>query len=218
MTVATSRGTGSPVDEAITPPKVLRQRRMRPGLLGLAVLLVALGGLGSAFAVASVRATGSYLAVAQPVPVGAELTADDVMVVEVAGGQGLAPVPARRLQEVLGMRAAVALTPRTLLTMGQLTDKPMLSPGQQQISLGLEASKIPARRLHPGDPVLLISTPGRNAPAATASTRFKATVIESAGGENNRTVVYLALSARDVPAVVALAAENRIALVLDAAA
>ncbi|NHW87563.1 flagellar biosynthesis protein FlgA, partial [Escherichia coli] len=57
MSVATRNGA-SPVDAPVTPPRVVRQRRVRPGLLGLAVLLIALGGLGSAFAVTSVRATG----------------------------------------------------------------------------------------------------------------------------------------------------------------
>lgn len=105
MTVAPTRAQSGPVDAPVAPPRVVRQRRVRPGLLGLAVLLVALGGLGSAFAVTSVRATGSYLAVARPVQVGAILTADDVTRVEVAGGQGLAPVAASRLGEVIGKRA-----------------------------------------------------------------------------------------------------------------
>lgn len=60
MSLATRNATG-PVDAPVSPPKVVRQRRVRPGLLGLAVLLIALGGLGAAFAVTSVRATGSYL-------------------------------------------------------------------------------------------------------------------------------------------------------------
>ena len=218
MTVATTRGAGSPVDAPVAPPKVLRQRRMRPGLLGLAVLLVALGGLGSAFAVTSVRATGSYLAVARQVPVGNEITADDLVTVEVAGGQGLSPVPARRLNEMIGKRAAVTLAPGTLLTESQLTDKPLLGPGQQQISLDLEIGQVPARELHPGDKVLLVSTPDRNDTGTAPSTRFEATVIDTSSTENDRTVVYLALANRDVAAVVVLAAAARIALVLATAA
>ncbi|BCJ59195.1 hypothetical protein Jiend_26170 [Micromonospora endophytica] len=109
MSVATRDDT-PPVDAPIAPPRVVRQRRMRPGLLGLAVLLIALGGLGSAFAVTSVRATGSYLAVARTVEVGGVLSADDLVSVQVAGGQGLEPVPSGQLADVIGMRAAVSLT------------------------------------------------------------------------------------------------------------
>lgn len=218
MTLApTHQPSGGPLDAPVAPPKVVRQRRTRPGLLGLAVLLVVLGGLGSAFAVTSVRATGSYLAVAREVPVGRELTADDVISVQVAGGQGLSPVPASKLDEVIGKRATVALVPGTLLTMAQLTDSPMLGPGQQQVAIGLKASEVPAKELHPGDKVLLFSTPERGTKTAAPSTRFQATVIDTARPDKANTVLYLALASRDVPAVVNLAAADRIAVVLDTA-
>ncbi|TDB81537.1 SAF domain-containing protein [Micromonospora sp. KC721] len=209
---------GVPVDAPIAPPKVVRQRRTRPGLLGLAVLLIALGGLGAAFAVTSVRATGSYLAVARPVEVGRTLSADDLVSVQVSGGAGLSPVPAKRLDEVVGKRAAVGLVPGTLLTMDQLTDAPLLGPGQQQIALGLDPSRVPARKLHPGDKVLLVSTPADNDDSQAPGTRFTGTVIDTSTPENDDVVVYLALPARDVPAVVVLAAQERIALVLVEAA
>jgi hypothetical protein len=219
MSLATRNGTGS-VDAPVSPPKVVRQRRVRPGLLGLAVLLIALGGLGAAFAVTSVRATGSYLAVARPVEVGREISAADLITVQVAGGQGLRPVPAGRLDEVVGKRAAVALVPGTLLTLGQVTDDPLLGPGQQQIALGLKTAQVPARELHPGDKVLLVSTPDDNAEkdAAAAGTRFSATVIDMVSPANDNKVLYLALLIRDVPAVVALAAQERLAVVLTEAA
>jgi hypothetical protein len=209
---------GNPVDAPVAPPKVLRQRRTRPGLLGLAVLLIALGGLGAAFAVTSVRATGSYLAVARPVEVGRQLSADDLVSVQVSGGAGLSPVPAGKLDEVVGKRAAVSLTPGTLLTRGQLTDAPLLGEGQQQIALGLKQSQVPARKLHPGDKVLLVSTPADNDDSQAPGTRFTGTVIDTATPENDDVVVYVALPVRDVPAVVVLAAQERIALVLVEAA
>ncbi|SCE66692.1 SAF domain-containing protein [Micromonospora viridifaciens] len=220
MSVATRNEIS--VDAPVTPPRVVRQRRVRPGLLGLAVLLIALGGLGAAFAVTSVRSTGSYLAVARPVEVGQQLSAGDLVAVRVSGGQGLRPVPTSQLKEVVGLRAAVRLTPGTLLTAAQLTDAPLLGPGQQQIALGLKPSQVPARTLHPGDKVLLISTPGNNANAEGTApgggTRFEATVIDTATPANDDVVVYLALAVRDVPAVVVLAADDRIALVLTRAA
>ncbi|MFC5925932.1 SAF domain-containing protein [Micromonospora vulcania] len=218
MSIATRNGTG-PVEAPVSPPKVVRQRRVRPGLLGLAVLLIALGGLGAAFAVTSVRATGSYLAVARPVEVGREISAADLITVQVAGGQGLRPVPAGRLDEVVGKRAAVALVPGTLLTLGQVTDDPLLGPGQQQIALGLKTAKVPARELHPGDKVLLVSTPDDNATGATAAgTRFSAIIIDTVSPADDDRVLYLALAVRDVPAVVALADQDRIAVVLTEAA
>ncbi|MEV2237558.1 SAF domain-containing protein [Micromonospora sp. NPDC049891] len=220
MSVATRNGT-SPVDAPVAPPRVVRQRRVRPGLLGLAVLLIALGGLGSAFAVTSVRATGSYLAVARAVEVGSVVRADDLVSVQVAGGQGLEPVPASRLADVIGMRAAVSLAPGSLLTMAQLTDDPLLGPGQQQLALGLRAAQVPAPKLRPGDQVLLVSTPSSDSGGGSSSgaTRFTATVTDAVSTDGrDEVVVYLALAVRDVPAVVALAAQDRIAVVLTKAA
>ncbi|GAB3853197.1 hypothetical protein GCM10029963_44050 [Micromonospora andamanensis] len=220
MSVATRNGT-SPVDAPVAPPRVVRQRRVRPGLLGLAVLLIALGGLGSAFAVTSVRATGSYLAVARAVEVGSVVRADDLVSVQVAGGQGLEPVPASRIAEVIGMRAAVSLAPGSLLTMAQLTDEPLLGPGQQQLALGLRAAQVPAPKLRPGDQVLLVSTPSSDSDGGSSSgaTRFTATVTDAVSTDGrDEVVVYLALAVRDVPAVVALAAQDRIAVVLTKAA
>ncbi|PZG11110.1 flagellar biosynthesis protein FlgA [Micromonospora craterilacus] len=218
MSVATRNGT-PPVDAPIAPPRVVRQRRVRPGLLGLAVLLIALGGLGSAFAVTSVRATGSYLAVARTVEVGSVVSADDLVSVQVAGGQGLDPVPAGQLADVVGMRAAVSLAPGTLLTMAQLTDDPLLGPGQQQFALGLKAAQVPAPKLRPGDEVLLVSTPSNDNGSSSSATRFTATVTDAVSTDGrDEVVVYLALAVRDVPAVVALAAQDRIAVVLTRAA
>jgi hypothetical protein len=215
VTVSTTRASGAgPVDAPVVPPRVVRQRRMRPGLFGLAILLVALGGLGSAFAVASVRATGSYLAVARDVPVGTVLGAGDLTRVQVAGGQGLSPVKASDLDRVIGKRAAVSLVPGTLLTMKQLTDKPLLGPGQQQVAVGLKPSQVPARKLNPGDKVLLISTPDKNASNGAPSTRFDGVVIDATIPDKTSVVLYVALAVRDVPAVVALAADSRLAVVL----
>jgi len=212
MTVTPTRANAAPVAAPVAPPKVIRQRRMRPGLLGLAVLLIALGGLGAAFAVTSVRATGSYLAVGRPVPQGTVLEADDLVTVQVAGGAGLAPVPASRKAQVVGKRAAVSLLPGTLLTMSQLTDKPLLAAGQQQVALGLKLNQVPARTLLPGDKVVLVGTPQKGAQQASV-TRYNGTVIDMTADKNNATV-YLALNEADVAAVVLLAADDRIAVVL----
>ncbi|ROO52579.1 SAF domain-containing protein [Micromonospora sp. Llam0] len=217
MTVATTRTGQGGVDAPVTPPKIVRQRRVRPGLLGLAVLLIALGGLGSAFAVTSVRSTGSYLAVARDVSVGTVLSADDLVTVQVAGGQAIKPVPASQLDQVVGLRAAVALVPGSLLTPAQLTNEPMIGPDQQQIAIGLRADQVPARQLNPGDKLILVGTPTRNA-SENAVTRFDATVIDVAADDRSGAIAYLALASRDVPAVVVLAAEDRIAVVLAPAA
>ena len=191
---------------------------MRPGLLGLAVLLVALGGLGSAWAVSTVRATGDYLAVARPVAIGSPLTEADLATVQMAGGQGLKPIPAADRAKILGRYAAVALVPGSLLTSEQLTDKPLLGPGRQQVSLGLKPSQVPARKLRPGDAVLLVGTPPANAVRdggpPPAATRYQGVIVDSAVVDEDNVVVYVAVDERDAPAVVTLAGQDRVGVVL----
>ncbi|MFB9234877.1 SAF domain-containing protein [Plantactinospora siamensis] len=214
MTAAPTLNGAGPVNAPIAAPKVVRQRRMRPGLLGLAVLLIALGGLGAAFAVTSVRATGTYLALARDVPAGTQLAPADLTSVQLAGGRGLTPIPADQRDKVLGRRAALRLSAGTLLTMAQVTDKPLLGPGQQQLAVSLKQDAVPARTLHPGDKVLLVSTPARDAGGNAGSTRFDAVVIDSADTDQSTRVLYLALAIRDVAPVVALQAQDRLAVVL----
>ncbi|GLH94953.1 SAF domain-containing protein [Phytohabitans aurantiacus] len=227
MSLATNHKVGGgPVAAPVEPPKVVRQRRMRPGLLGLAILLVALGGLGAAFAVTSVRATGSYLAISREVSVGAELTASDVVAVQVAGGQGLSPVPAGDIDKVVGKRAAVTLVPGTLLTMDQLTNTPLLGPGKQQVAIGLKASQVPAKELRPGDEILLVSTPPPNLGSnerAPQSTRYDGIVVDTTvpdedEADRGTTIVYVAVAVRDAVAVVTLAAQDRLAVILTGSA
>lgn len=114
----------------------------------------------------------------------------------------------------------MTLTPGTLLTAGQFTDKPLLGPGQQQVAISLRVGAVPAKRLRPGDKLLLIGLPDQSRTGGTdpAGTRFESTVIDTAYPDNSSVVIYVALAVRDVPAVVALNAGNRVAVVLTSAA
>ena len=220
MTVAQTRTAPGPADSPIAPPKVVRQRRTRPGLLGLALLLVALGGLGAAYAVNSVRATGEYIAVARPVSAGAQIVPEDLMVVQLGGGQGLTPIAASDGAKVVGKRAAVALSAGSLLTPDQITDDQLLGPGQQQVALGLSPQEIPARALRPGDKVLLVGAPARQDAAPGEATRFQAVVVDTVTPRqdtavpNDMTVVYVSVAEKDATAVVLLHAQRRISVVL----
>ncbi|GAB7039999.1 MULTISPECIES: SAF domain-containing protein [Catenuloplanes] len=220
MTMAQTRPAPGQADAPIAPPKVVRQRRTRPGLLGLALLLVALGGLAAAYAVNSVRATGEYLAVARPVAVGAQIAPEDLMIVQLGGGQGLTPIAASDAAAVVGKRAAVALSPGSLLTPDQITDKQLLGPGQQQIALGLSPQEIPARALRPGDKILLVGAPASQNASATEATRFQGVVVDTvtpdqeAAIPSDMTVVYVSMAEKDAAAVVLLHAQRRISVVL----
>ncbi|SHN42713.1 SAF domain-containing protein [Cryptosporangium aurantiacum] len=219
---ATGTPTQTPVTSGPVPaPRVVGQRRVRTGHLGLAVALVAIGGLLAAFAFYAATRTGDYLAVARPVAAGATITAEDLAVVQVNSTVGLTPLAASERGSVVGKRAKVSLVPGTLLTKDQLTDVELVGPGQQQVGIGLKPERMPAKRLSPGDKVQLVSTPAPNATSdePDSSETFAATVVDTSPRTDNdaTTVLYVAVSANDAPRVVELAAAERLGVVLTGA-
>lgn len=213
--------TQTPVTSGPVPaPRVVGQRRVRTGHLGLAVALVAIGGLLAAFAFYAATRTGDFLAVARPVAAGATITAEDLAVVQVNSAAGLTPLAASRRGSVVGKRAKVSLVPGTLLTAGQLTDEVLVGPGQQQVGLGLKPQQMPASRLSPGDGLRLVALAAPNSTEETSSPEtFAATVVGSSPRRENeeRTVVYVAVASDDAARVVELAGAERLGVVLTGA-
>jgi len=216
--------TGGPEVGAIAAPRIVRQRRVRAGHLGLAVLLVALGGLLAGFAFLASARVADCLAVARPVRAGTLITAADLTTVQINAAPGLAPIPAAQRQKVIGQRAAVTLVAGTLLTRAQLTSEPLVGPDQRQIAIGLKPERVPARALHPGDAVQLVVTPARVAGAANSAAivttppeTVPAVVVDTRPpATDGSIVVYVAVAEQDAPRLAGLAVDGRIAMVLTA--
>ncbi|MFG1925526.1 SAF domain-containing protein [Cryptosporangium sp. NPDC048952] len=210
--------TQTPVTSGPVPaPRVVGQRRVRGGHLGLAVALVAIGGLLAAFAFYAATRTGDFLAVRRPVAAGATITEQDLAVVQVNSAAGLTPVPSSQRGNVVGKRAKVSLVPGTLLTADQLTDTELVGPGQQQVGIGLKPEQMPASQLRPGDKVRLVALAAPNSTDdSTADETFTATVVGASPRRENqeRTVVYVAVSSADAARVVELAGAERLGVVL----
>ncbi len=204
----------------IPVPRRAPQRRWRPGLVALAVALVAVGGLVAAYAVTLVGTTKAYLAVARPVAIGATLTSADVTTARITADPGLRPIPATDINRVIGRHAAVELVPGTLLTDAQLTDTPIPEPGQSLVGLGLAEDRLPAGRIKPGSKVTLVATPNasavqpNSAPTGPPQT-FAGTVVDVRRAAREGTLqVNIAVSTRDAAVVAALAASDRLVIVL----
>jgi len=216
----TVRAAAEPVTAGpVAAPRIVRQRRVRAGHLGLAVLLVALGGLLAGFAFIATARTNQYLAVARDVSAGAQLTAEDITTVTLAiPAREIKPIAAIHRKLVVGKRAAVTLLAGTLLTEKQITDQSFVGAGQKQIGIGFKTDRLPARELREGDRVLLVSStekPSGNSSTPPVQENFEATVVGTGEiGTDNTRVVYLAIDERIVNRVVQLAAESRLYLVL----
>jgi hypothetical protein len=195
------------------------QRRWRPGLVALAVALIATGGLSAAYAVTQVGSTNSYLAIAREVQAGAEIAAADLTVVRISADPALRPMAANRLSDVVGKYASVALFPGALLTEAQLTDVPLGGAGTYLVSIGLPQDRVPAQRIRPGVKVLLVATPddsfGSQTETEERTETFQATVVDiEPGTQPGRYYVNVSVADGDGPRIATLAAANRIVIVL----
>jgi len=198
-------------------PRLVRQRHVRRGWVGIGVLLIVLAALGSATLFRAIGPSQEYLAVAQDVPVGAQVTSGDLRIVRMNASPGLSPVPKGQVEDVVGAYARVPLVAGTLLSMDQLTEQRVPGPGEQLVAIGLSRDRLPGRNLQAGNPVMLVAT-GGNEPAEQPAT-FPARVhaVQDAGGRNADIVVSLLVAERDGAVVAALAAAGDLTVVLVAA-
>ena len=197
------------------------RRRVSRKTLSLAVLVVLLGGVLTDSAAQMLTTRTNVLAVARDVPVGATVTAADLVVASIPADPALTPVPATELSDVVGLVAEVPLVQGTLLTTGQIGTGSDLSAGEVLVALPLQDGQFPARGLSPGQQVLVVPTPGTNGVAAGATTDqlpdpVEATVAEvgPANATTQVTVVDVRVTQDDGVAVAELASTGNLAIVV----
>ncbi|MFC7243838.1 SAF domain-containing protein [Catellatospora aurea] len=202
------------------PRTAPRRRSVAQG--ALAVLLIIVGALTAAYVAQRIGSTQDYLAMARPVGKGALIAREDLVVVRVNQAVGLRPILAANAARVIGKRAVMALVPGTLLTLDQVTETPVPAPGHQLIGIALGEDKMPsASRLSVGAQVLLVVVPERgggsnDGPDLVPPRTVTATIVQlAAGARSGQWVINVEVATVDAPSVAALAAGDRIVLVLD---
>jgi hypothetical protein len=197
-------------------PRLVKQRHVRRGWVGIGVLAIVLAALGSATLFRAIGPSQAYLAIAQDVPVGAQVTRDDLRVVRMNTTPGLSPVPQSQVDEVIGAYAAVPLVAGTLLSLDQLTDEPVPPPGQQLVAIGLPPDRLPGGTLEAGDPVMLVTTSKQNSAPEERPQTFAARVhdVQETDSRDDNLVVSLLVSEQDGALIASLAAADRLTLVL----
>ncbi|GAB4048436.1 SAF domain-containing protein [Catellatospora paridis] len=219
MTVNTSAPARAlPAAPIPVPRTAPRRRSVAQG--ALAVLLIIVGALTAGYVAQRIGGTHDYLAMARPVGKGAQIKHDDLVVVRVNQAVGLRPIPAANAAQVIGKRAVMALVPGTLLTLDQVTETPVPAPGHQLIGIALGEDKMPsASRLAVGAQVLLVVVPVRSntdGPDLVPPRTITATIVQlAAGSRSGQWVINVEVATVDAPTVAALAAGDRIVLVLD---
>ncbi|MEV6400904.1 SAF domain-containing protein [Streptomyces sp. NPDC051907] len=217
------RGHDSPARPAAAVS--FRARRRSPGMAALAAALISAGGMGGFLAWQETGQRTAVLAVAREVAPGDVIEDADLVDAAVSLDPALAPLRAGDRGDVVGKRAAVALTPGALLSQGHVTDRALVAEGQQLVGIGLKASQLPATRLSSGDAVVVVFTPpdsaqatgGKDAQAAEPRTVAARVVrVGESEGSAGAVTVDVAVTAAEGPGLAAQAASGRVALVVDA--
>ncbi|MFE5677306.1 SAF domain-containing protein [Streptomyces erythrochromogenes] len=215
---------GGPGGQPAAAPRVLRQRRRRPGLIALSVALIAAGGLSGALLFTASGQRTAVLVVARDVPVGAAVTDADLAPASLALDPAVKAVPVTQKESIVGQRAAVALKTGALLSPGHVTSVSLVKAGEQLVGVALKPSQLPASRLAPGQKVLIVSTPDsaqavggvKPVEPAGAPKTVAATVVAvgAAAPATGVVVVDVAVPATDGPALAARVATGAVALIL----
>ena len=164
-TKATSGSSGVPV----APPPKLRRRPLM--VLG-GLILVVLGALVAVWVWLATSDTTEVLAVRETVMRGDEITAEDLVTVQVGADPALQVVPAGEKAEVVGVRAARDMSAGSLSTREAVTELALPQTGSAVVGLALTPALMPGDALLVGDAVRVVTTAGPQGDPSTVSEEF----------------------------------------------
>lgn len=200
-------------------PPTVRTRR-RPSMLAAGVALVAVGALGAVYLAQVVGQTVPVVAVARDVAAGDVIERSDLTIANVSSDPALSPIPAADLADLVGQRAAVALTAGSLLTEAAVTDQVLPAAGQSLVGVSLTAAQLPAEPLRAGDRVRIVDTPvSQGEPPATTPDSINGEVVSVSGPDSSGLIVVnVTVPTGRAADLAARVATGRVALVLDSRA
>ena len=193
------------------PPKI----RRRPLMLVGTIAAVVVGGLGTAWVFTASAASSEVVAVRAAVERGEVIDRTDLVVVKVGLDPSLDIVPASRIDQVVGQRAATDLAPGGLLASGSVTDEVLPKAGETLVGVGLAPTMLPAEPLLAGDHVRIVETPGLQGEVVTAPVVMAAVVSRVTILETGDTLVDVLVPTERAAELAARAATGRVALVLE---
>ncbi len=97
---------------------------------------------------------------------GAVITAGDLGQTDVSVSNGIAPLAAGSVGDLIGKRAAVTIPDGSLLVAGDVTGSPVIPDGDAVVGLALKAGQLPATGVEPGDHVMIVQTASPGTPVA----------------------------------------------------
>lgn len=204
-----------PASGAMTQARPPRVRR-RPVLLVGTIAAVLVGGLGTAWVFTTSAASTEVVAVRVAAQRGEVIDRDDLTVVRVGLDPSLDVVPAGRIEEIAGLRAATDLAAGGLLVSGSVTDQVVPKAGEALVGVALAPSMLPAETLLAGDRVTIVETPGAQGEVTTAPIVMEAVVSQVTILETGDIKVDVLVPSEQAAELAARNGTGRLALVLEA--
>jgi SAF domain len=195
----------------------LATRRRRPGLVGLALLVVVGGALAGGRLYQTAGAKTLVVVAARDVPAGHRLNRADLATVSIAGP--VKAIAGDRLESLVGQTAAVAIVDGTVLNRAMLSTTASADPSQAMIGLALKAGQLPGDGLVPGDTVRLVAVAiATGASPSSASARVlldnaRVYAIRADDTAAGVTVVTLVVDLANAPAVAAAGSAGQVVLI-----
>ena len=193
--------------------------RRNPKWIALGVIAICLGGLLSYVIYSRVATEASVVAVAHTVYRGEAIERGDLTTVTLRRGSVAAAIPAGRIDDLVGQRAVFDLAEGSVVSEIAVGDVVVPPDGRSVVGLKLSGGRAPASLLLPGSPVRLVALPANDAAAKDklAGSVYVARVVDqSAAPDGTSTLVNVEVASAQAPAIAALAAQDRLAVIRDA--
>ena len=204
----------------VTPQPPRMPGRRNPKWIALGIVALCLGGLLSYMIYTRVASETAVVAAAHTVYRGETIEEGDLTTITLRAGSLPQTVPAARLTDLVGKRAAYDLIEGSVIPTTAVDDQAMPAEGRAIVGLKLAPGRAPSNLLLPSSPVRLIAMPAAVESSTTdklAGNIFVGRVIDqSPGADGTSILVNVDVEAGAAPTIAMLAAQDRIAIVRDA--
>ena len=204
----------------VTPPPPRMPGRRNPKWIALGIVALCLGGLLSYMIYARVASETAVVAAAQTVYRGETIEQADLTTITLRAGSLPQTLPATRLTDLVGKRAAYDLVEGSVIPATAVVDQAVPAEGRAIVGLKLGPGRAPSNLLLPSSPVRLVAMPAAADSSTTdelAGNIFIGRMIDqSPGADGTSILVNVDVEAGAAPTIATLAAQDRIAIVRDA--
>ena len=207
-------------ESPVTPQPPRMPGRRNPKWIALGIAALCLGGLLSFVIYARVANETAVVAAAHTVYRGETIEQGDLTTITLRAGSLPQTIPAARLADLVGKRAAYDLIEGSVIGSTAVVEQAIPAEGRAIVGLKLVPGRGPSNLLLPSSLVRLIAMPA----AADSSTTDKLegsifigrVVDQSPGADGTSILVNVDVEAGAAPTIAMLAAQDRIAIVRDA--